>query len=732
MSCLVLAAFVSGMACAQSTGGIAAWGENNAYQCDVPAPNADFVMVECGDYHSLGLKLDSVIVAWGSNGEHQCDVPAPNSGFIAVAGGQYHSLGLKADGTVAAWGYNYFYQCDVPAPNADFAAISAGKIFSMGLKSDSTVVVWGDNFYGQRSVPAPNADFIAIAAGGTHCLGLKSDSTIVGWGQNNHGQCNVPAPNEDFVAIAAGDGFSLGVKSDGTIVAFGYNNYGQCNVPEPNSDFVAAAGGAFHSLGLKSDGSIVAWGSNIEGQCNVPEPNEGYLAISADAKFCLALADNPICDVSPTSIEFGSVTIDEYKDTTFVIVNAGYGTLTGSVSEACAYFNIISGEGSYDIYSGESLYVTVRFEPQTTDAVACTISAGGSCTDVICTGTGNRMPRIHAVRDVPGDQGGFINVAWDAVPGDNPSEHVITRYTVWRAINPTALELSSVDPGFIIKRISDLPASALPGTVRMMHAGGLTYYWKLISSLDAYYLEAYSEVVPTLFDSTEACVEYHYLQIIAHTSDPYTFWISPPDSGRSVDNLAPAAPLGLAGAAVTGPPALELTWDPNFEADLSHYAVYRGGDEAFVPGPGNLVGTAPDTVLTDEYAGWPTSYYKVSAVDVHGNESPFALLSPEDVAGDETPETPAVNFLAQNFPNPFNPVTTIRFGLKAPAHVSLRVYDAAGRIVRVLVDEPRPAGRYEAAWDGRGRAGRQIASGIYFYRIEAGEYAEMKKMVLLR
>ena len=134
-------------------------------------------------------------------------------------------------------------------------------------------------------------------------------------------------------------------------------------------------------------------------------------------------------------------------------------------------------------------------------------------------------------------------MAWDAVPGDNRTEHVITRYTVWRAIEPTAVELSSFAPGSFIARISDLAPAAKKDIVRLELAGSLKYYWKLISSIDAYYLEGYSEVVPTLFDSTAVCTEYHYVQIIAHTSDPYTFWVSPPDSGRSVDNLAPEEPL---------------------------------------------------------------------------------------------------------------------------------------------------------------------------------------------
>jgi hypothetical protein len=221
------------------------------------------------------------IVAWGYNGQGQCDVPAPNADFVAVAGRHMHSLGLTSGGTIVAWGINSSGQCDVPAPNADFVAVEVGRYHSLGLTSDGTIVAWGRNTEGQCDVPAPNADFVALAAGAYHSLGLKSDGTIAAWGLNDRGQCDVPAPNADFVAVAGGKHHNLGLKSDGTIVAWEYNSRGQCDVPSPNADFVALAGGDLHSLGLKSDGMIVAWGRNDHGQCDVPLPNADFAAVAA-------------------------------------------------------------------------------------------------------------------------------------------------------------------------------------------------------------------------------------------------------------------------------------------------------------------------------------------------------------------------------------------------------------------------------------------------------------------
>jgi len=94
--------------------------------------------------------------------------------------------------------------------------------------------------------------------------------------------------------------------------------------------------------------------------------------------------------------------------------------------------------------------------------------------------------------------------------------------------------------------------------------------------------------------------------------------------------------------------------------------------------------------------------------------------------------TPKTYRLAQNFPNPFNPSTTIRFDMKAKGPVTIRIYDVAGRLVRALVDEVRDAGSHAAVWDGRNGTGAEVASGIYFYKMETAGFLATRKLVLLR
>jgi hypothetical protein len=343
-------------------------------------------------------------------------------------------------------------------------------------------------------------------------------------------------------------------------------------------------------------------------------------------------------------------------------------------------------------------------------------------------------PVIHAVRDVPGDQGGFVNVAWDGSGCDTPVEHVITKYTVWRAIDPSLV--SELVAGGMPLTTSPLDAGAWEsGTpfIRVEHMGATTYYWYLIASVDAYYLPGYSAPVPTLFDWTTETQEYHYFQIIAHTSTPYVFYTSDPDSGYSVDNLAPAPPQGLAGEQSTAPSGLALTWRANHEEDLSHYAVYRGTTPGFVPGSGNLLETLPDTTLFDGGWRWDSGYYyKVSAFDTHGNEGGFAVLSPDGVTGIGGTPVPTASYLEQNTPNPFGAATRIAFGLKEASNVSLSVYDVSGRLVRVLMSGSKTAQCYEVVWDGRDEHNRPVASGVYFLSLKAGPFTQTRKMVVAR
>jgi hypothetical protein len=98
----------------------------------------------------------------------------------------------------------------------------------------------------------------------------------------------------------------------------------------------------------------------------------------------------------------------------------------------------------------------------------------------------------------------------------------------------------------------------------------------------------------------------------------------------------------------------------------------------------------------------------------------------------ETGNLPESYQLEQNFPNPFNANTLIRFSVPRESHVRLDVFDILGRRVKTLVDERLTAGYKQVTWDGRNEHGDQVASGVYFYRIKSDESQKTRKMVLLK
>ena len=176
-----------------------------------------------------------------------------------------------------------------------------------------------------------------------------------------------------------------------------------------------------------------------------------------------------------------------------------------------------------------------------------------------------------------------------------------------------------------------------------------------------------------------------------------------------------------------------LAWEDNTEPDLACYTLYRGTRKDFTPDKYSYIASPCDNTYSDDSWSWEEEYwYKLAAVDIHGNVSEYALFGPDMITGDDPMPVPEATFLAQNWPNPFNPITNIGFGIKEPAYVSLRIYDAAGRLVTTLIDESRPAGRYDTVWDGTDSAGGAVASGVYFYMLKAGQFEETKKMILLR
>ena len=103
-----------------------------------------------------------------------------------------------------------------------------------------------------------------------------------------------------------------------------------------------------------------------------------------------------------------------------------------------------------------------------------------------------------------------------------------------------------------------------------------------------------------------------------------------------------------------------------------------------------------------------------------------------DVGNDGEP-LPSVTRLVSAVPNPFNPVTTIRFDVAKPGgDVRIEVFDVAGRLIKRLVSENKPAGFHKVVWEGRDEQAQPVASGVYFVRMKTAKVLETRKLVILK
>ncbi|HKW15848.1 MAG TPA: T9SS type A sorting domain-containing protein [Candidatus Krumholzibacteria bacterium] len=346
---------------------------------------------------------------------------------------------------------------------------------------------------------------------------------------------------------------------------------------------------------------------------------------------------------------------------------------------------------------------------------------------------GRPDPVLAAVKDVPADNGGKVRVEWTASQRDQINQQAISHYTIWRAIDQSAYA-TALAAGVPELKLGD-PASKFTGkAIRHEKAQATDYYWELIGEQNAFYRAAYSFTASTSFDSTAANPATHRFQILAHSNNSdLVNWPSNILSGRSVDNVSPPAPLFLTALRNGTGSNVSLKWNGVHVKDLDKYTVYRASSTGVTPIQANFLANNNDTLLVDAGAPPTALYYIVTASDIHqnqGTKSNEASVAAATGVGN----TPAITALTvlQNHPNPFTGETQLSVGLPARGDIRVAIYDVTGRRVRsVLV----PA--QEKGWDtlrisARDDRGAPLPSGVYFYRVHAGNETVTKKMVIAR
>ncbi len=177
---------------------------------------------------------------------------------------------------------------------------------------------------------------------------------------------------------------------------------------------------------------------------------------------------------------------------------------------------------------------------------------------------------------------------------------------------------------------------------------------------------------------------------------------------------------------------VKVLWGVNSEISVNRYTVERSADGTnfseigFVSAKGNTDTTARYSFF-DNLGNMTSAIYRIRQITNDGGQTVTPLINFKLTGTGNAEFSPTAFQLNQNFPNPFNPVTTIQFEIPKTARTTLTVYDILGRNISTVINQNIEAGKHSITWDSS-----NIASGIYFYRLTSGEFVETKKMVVAK
>lgn len=237
---------------------------------------------------------------------------------------------------------------------------------------------------------------------------------------------------------------------------------------------------------------------------------------------------------------------------------------------------------------------------------------------------GSTGPRIKKILDVPNDEGGRVKLLWSASLMEEVSLVGVDRYWVLRSVPESAVPRAVVEADMM--HSSDDLAPGGVGVVLRTTISGTDYFWELIGEQPAFHQDGYSYVAATTSDSLPGSNPHTAFMIMARNGDGSVYYFSRPDSGYSVDNLSPPTPATFV-AQYLGT-AVALHWSKSAASDFKEFRLYRVPTAATVPGPEHLLSSSPDTGFVDNPPLGAGDVYKLAAVDVHGNVSRFAIVTP--------------------------------------------------------------------------------------------------------
>jgi hypothetical protein len=682
-----------------------------------------------------GANTMSVLLGSGTGGFGAKTDFATGTAPSGLAIGDMNADG-KPDAVVANYGAN---SVSVLLGNGT-GGFGAKTDFATGVNPQSLALVdvSGD---GKLDVVTPNftpSTVSVLLGNGTGGLGAKTDfatgtnpfAVAVG-DLSGDGKPDIVTANLNATTISVllgTGGGAFGAKTDyatltnpASVSIADFNGDGRLDV---EVGYVGAAdvsvfyGNGAGGLGTRADyvtgggayGSI-AGDLNADGRPDIVSAEFGLSRVSVLLGLeptRLALSTNPAFAVPGASYLYTA---------TMSVPAPGSGSPSGTVS----FFDGVRYLGTAPLNSGVAMLST--FNPQ---LVSHSISAtySGDTKFLPAIGQVNMStalaPHIASIHDVPNDQGGHVELRWDASPLDRAPADPISQYKIWRQL-PNGFAVQSLANGS--RHLAD-PARGTPleGELRATRFGTQTFYWEYLATQIAGGYPGYSLAAATAADSVGGSNPRTGFMVEADEPFDGLTWASAPDSGYSTDNLPPAAVTPFTGTYSAG--TASLHWGTSSAPDFADYLIYRGSTANFVPGPGNLVVSQPDTGYADHT---PLQFYKLAAKDVHGNIGPYTLLqlsAPLSVS-----EGGSYAFALEGArPNPVvGRSLSVYFTLPSAERAELELIDVAGR--RVLEREVGSLGAGPHAVDlARDRA---LPSGLYLVRLTQGANVRITRAAVL-
>jgi uncharacterized protein YdeI (BOF family) len=538
---------------------------------------------------------------------------------------------------------------------------------------------------------ATHQDTVAVkGTGAVKVAALVLEKHLSSFGRVLVGQAktdSVKIKNTGQLALTISDVASKDTSQFGVVL-------GNATVPAGESTYVKVT---FHptSIGTKADTIVFS--------SNAPEGMDTLYVNGLGAEPAAMFA------VTPKAVAFGSLRVGEQKSDTLKIKNAGELTLQISgVAQMDTTFHLMLGADS--VKAGDSTWLVVRFAPAVVgtyrDTVVFTSNAVEVTDTLTLSGTANDVISIAAARALA-----------------NGSE-VIIRGIVTRAMGSYTFMQDTSGGMIMYSNVAGAPAhdSVASGYIKpgdLLEIHGLTSEYRSLKEI-----------------ATSGIIGFQRISRGNPVPEPQVVTLAEvAANGEKYEaELIKIKKLRFTSASGTFLNALSYAIADSSDTTGAVVLRVQGATDTQLGGLPIPIGTFTFIGPLGQFSSTPTGGYQLLPVD-STDVLPDPLVG---IAGMPT-GVPTVFELAQNFPNPFNPTTTIQYALPVESRVTVTIYSVLGQEVRTLVNETQKASYYRVEWDGKNGLGAPVATGIYFYRINAepsakggAPFVQVKKMLMLK